>query len=108
MKNVTEIKSKVDANFYLIKMFYAIQLAELAKEEKLLLVKQGNIEEAANSRAREKEILDWLSKGYQYKEIADKLFLSIETIRTYVRHIYEKLQVHTRTEALNKITAKKL
>ncbi|HRH50003.1 MAG TPA: response regulator transcription factor [Panacibacter sp.] len=57
---------------------------------------------------REKEILDWLSKGFQYKEIADKLFLSLETVRTYVRHIYEKLQVHTRTEALNKINAKKI
>ena len=57
---------------------------------------------------REKEILKWLAKGFQYKEIADKLYLSIETIRTYVRHIYEKLQVHTRTEALNKINAKKM
>jgi len=52
---------------------------------------------------REKEILQFLSKGFQYKEIADKLFLSVETIRTYVRHIYEKLQVHSRTEALNKV-----
>jgi DNA-binding NarL/FixJ family response regulator len=51
---------------------------------------------------REKEILQYLSKGYQYKEIAAQMFLSVETIRTYIRHIYEKLQVHTRTEALNK------
>ncbi|HRH60521.1 MAG TPA: response regulator transcription factor [Chitinophagaceae bacterium] len=56
--------------------------------------------------AREKEILQWLSKGFQYKEIADKMYLSIETIRTYIRHIYEKLQVHTRTEALNKVYGK--
>lgn len=55
---------------------------------------------------REKEILRYLSKGYQYKEIAGKLFLSVETIRTYIRHIYEKLQVHTRTEALNKVFLK--
>ena len=55
---------------------------------------------------REKEILQHLSKGYQYKEIAGKLFLSVETIRTYIRHIYEKLQVHTRTEALNKVFLK--
>jgi len=52
---------------------------------------------------REKEILQYLSKGFQYKEIAGKVFLSIETIRTYIRHIYEKLQVHTRTDALNKV-----
>jgi DNA-binding NarL/FixJ family response regulator len=55
---------------------------------------------------REKEILQHLSKGFQYKEIASKLFLSVETIRTYVRHIYEKLQVHTRTDALNKVFMK--
>jgi len=55
---------------------------------------------------REKEILQYLAKGFQYKEIAYKLFLSVETIRTYVRHIYEKLQVHTRTDALNKIFPK--
>lgn len=55
---------------------------------------------------REKEILDYLSKGYQYKEIAAKLFLSVETVRTYIRHVYVKLQVHTRTEALNKVFIK--
>jgi DNA-binding NarL/FixJ family response regulator len=55
---------------------------------------------------REKEILQLLSKGFQYKEIAAKLFLSVETIRTYVRHVYEKLQVHTRTDALNKVFPK--
>jgi DNA-binding NarL/FixJ family response regulator len=55
---------------------------------------------------REKEILQLLAKGFQYKEIAAQLFLSVETIRTYVRHVYEKLQVHTRTDALNKIFPK--
>lgn len=53
--------------------------------------------------SREKEILDHLSKGLRYKEIADKLFLSTETVRTHIRNIYEKLQVNSRTEALNKI-----
>lgn len=51
---------------------------------------------------REKEILNLLSKGYRYKEIADQLFLSTETIRTHIRNIYEKLQVNSRTEAINK------
>jgi RNA polymerase sigma factor (sigma-70 family) len=51
---------------------------------------------------REQEILELLAKGYHYKEIADKLFLSIETIRTHIRHIYEKLQVNSRVEALKK------
>jgi DNA-binding NarL/FixJ family response regulator len=56
--------------------------------------------------AREKEILDLLSKGLRYKEIADKIFLSTETVRTHIRNIYEKLQVNSRTEALNKIYKK--
>lgn len=68
--------------------------------------KQKASEEFEMLTQREKEILQYLAKGYQYKEIASKLFLSVETIRTYVRHIYDKLQVHTRTEALNKIFPK--
>ncbi len=53
--------------------------------------------------SRESEILSYLSKGYRYKEIADKLFISIETVRTHIRNIYEKLQVHSRTEAILKV-----
>lgn len=52
---------------------------------------------------REKEMLDLLAKGYRYKEIADKLFISFETVRTHIHNIYEKLQVQSRTEALNKV-----
>ena len=55
---------------------------------------------------REKEILNLLSQGLRYKEIADKLFLSTETVRTHIRNIYEKLQVNSRTEALNKTSSK--
>ena len=51
---------------------------------------------------REKEILNYLSKGYLYKEIADKLFVSKETVKKHIHNIYEKLHVQTRTEALNK------
>ena len=51
---------------------------------------------------REQEILGHLSNGYRYKEIADLLFVSIETVRTHIRNIYEKLQVNTRVEALKK------
>lgn len=51
---------------------------------------------------REEEILNYLSKGFLYKEIASELFISIETVRTHVRKIYQKLQVRTRTEALLK------
>lgn len=51
---------------------------------------------------REQEILEQLSKGYRYKEIADQLFISLDTVRTHIRNIYEKLQVNSRVEALKK------
>lgn len=55
---------------------------------------------------REREILNLLSEGYRYKEIADKLFLGVDTVRTYIRNIYSTLQVHSRTDALNKAFGK--
>ncbi len=50
----------------------------------------------------EKEFLDQLAKGYAYKEIADRMNISIDTVRSYVRTVYEKLHVHSRTEAVVK------
>lgn len=52
---------------------------------------------------REKEVLQLLAKGLRYKEIAAQLFISQETVRTHIRNIYEKLQVESRTEAINKV-----
>ena len=51
---------------------------------------------------REKEILEQLSRGLMYKEIAAELFISAETVRKHVYHIYEKLHVTNRIEAVNK------
>ena len=51
---------------------------------------------------REKEILDFLARGYLYKEIAAELFISKETVKKHIHNIYDKLHVQTRTEALNK------
>lgn len=51
---------------------------------------------------REQEILEQLRNGFRYKEIADKLFVSIDTVRTHIRNIYEKLQVNCRVDALKK------
>jgi RNA polymerase sigma factor (sigma-70 family) len=51
---------------------------------------------------REQQVLDLLAQGLIYKEIADKLGISYETVHTYIRRIYEKLQVRTRTEAVAK------
>jgi DNA-binding NarL/FixJ family response regulator len=55
-----------------------------------------------NLSQREQEVLDCLAQGFLYKEIADKLGISYETVHTYIRRIYEKLQVRTRTEAVAK------
>jgi DNA-binding NarL/FixJ family response regulator len=55
-----------------------------------------------NLSEREQEVLDCLSHGFLYKEIAEKLGISYETVHTYIRRIYEKLQVRTRTEAVAK------
>ncbi len=51
---------------------------------------------------REKEILELIAKGHLYKEIADALFISTETVRKHVKHIYDKLHVDNRIEAVNK------
>jgi DNA-binding NarL/FixJ family response regulator len=51
---------------------------------------------------RENEILQQLAKGFLYKEIAANLFISSETVRKHVYHIYEKLHVGNRVEAINK------
>lgn len=59
-------------------------------------------EAAEDLSPREREVLDCLSQGFLYKEIAEKLGISYETVHTYIRRIYEKLQVRTRTEAVAK------
>lgn len=56
--------------------------------------------------SREQEILDYLSKGFRYKEIAAMLFINIETVRKHIHNIYDKLQVNSRTDALNKVYPK--
>jgi DNA-binding NarL/FixJ family response regulator len=52
--------------------------------------------------SREKEILELLSRGLMYKEIAAALFIGQETVRKHVYHVYEKLHVSNRVEAVNK------
>lgn len=62
--------------------------------------KTGNKE--ALLSAREQTILDCLSNGLTYKQVADKLGITIPTIRSYLRRVYEKLHVQSRTEAVAK------
>lgn len=56
--------------------------------------------------ARELEVVKALSRGFSYKMVAAELNISIETVRTYVKRIYEKLQVHSVSEAISKVFLK--
>lgn len=58
--------------------------------------------EIENLSAREQEIMSYLAKGYRYKEIAETLSISVLTVRSHLRRVYEKLHVRSRTEAVVK------
>ena len=51
---------------------------------------------------RELTVLDYLAKGYSYKETAELMGISYSTVHTHIEHIYEKLHVRSRTEAVIK------
>jgi DNA-binding NarL/FixJ family response regulator len=53
---------------------------------------------------REREVLELLARGYLYKEIAEALHISVPTVNTYIRRIYEKLHVRSRSQAVAKFT----
>jgi len=55
-----------------------------------------------NLTEREQEVLDLLAQGKSYSAIGKQLYLSVDGVRYHIRHIYEKLQVHTRTQAVAK------
>jgi DNA-binding NarL/FixJ family response regulator len=63
-------------------------------------------DESAELSPREHSVLDGLAAGLAYKQIADQLGVSIHTVRNYIRRIYEKLHVRTRTEAVAKFLRK--
>ncbi|HMG68634.1 MAG TPA: response regulator transcription factor [Chitinophagaceae bacterium] len=113
---------KAGASGYLLKNTGLIQMIEALKElhtggspmsaniaRKLVTVfreqekKSIPIEALSN---RENEILQLLSKGLLYKEIADKLSIAVSTVRQHIHNIYEKLHVQNRTEAINKAFGK--
>jgi len=64
---------------------------------------RGPAPEVETLTDREREVLVALSQGQQYKEIAADLGISINTVRKYIRTIYDKLHVNTRLEAVNKL-----
>ena len=62
----------------------------------------GKVEPHGQLSPREQAVLNGLAKGWTYKQLASELDISIDTIRTYIRRIYEKLHVQSRTEAVAK------
>jgi DNA-binding NarL/FixJ family response regulator len=62
--------------------------------------------DSADLSPRERSVLNGLADGLAYKQIADQLEVSIHTVRNYIRRIYEKLHVRTRTEAVAKFLRK--
>jgi len=55
-----------------------------------------------NLSEREKNVLQLLVNGYSYKMIAAELFIAIDTVRSHIKKIYEKLQVNSKSEAVAK------
>ncbi|MDB5202483.1 MAG: two component transcriptional regulator, LuxR family [Ferruginibacter sp.] len=111
---------KAGATSYLLKKTAPAQIVEAIKElhnggapmsapiaRKLVEVfnQQTTEKQVAESHlltARENEVLQFVSKGLSYKEIADQLNLSFHTVKQHIRNIYEKLHVQNKTEAINK------
>jgi DNA-binding NarL/FixJ family response regulator len=70
---------------------------------KMMQVQNGSSKNISfNLTEREKEVLSCLVKGMSYKLIADACFISIDTVRGHIRNIYEKLHVHSKSEAVAK------
>ena len=76
----------------------------------LLMVPQAktNEQEKSNLSKRETEILQFLVNGFSYKMIASEMKISIDTVRFHIKKIYDKLHVHSATEAVSKAFKNKL
>ena len=68
----------------------------------------GKLESDVRLTERETEILSGLSEGHSYMSVADKLFISVDTVRYHIRNIYQKLEVHSQSEAVSKAIRKGL
>lgn len=65
-----------------------------------------NEDKEAQLSSREKEVLTSLAEGNNYQSIADRLFISVDTVRHHIRNIYRKLHVHSQSEAVAKAIRK--
>jgi len=61
-----------------------------------------SVEQRTDLTKREQEILSLLAEGSNYAMVGEKLFISLDTVRNHIRHIYEKLQVHSKSQAVAK------
>ena len=84
----------------------SVWFAENNFKEEAMQPAASSISESLTSR--EKEILELLVQGQSNKEIADKLFVSIETVKTHLRNIYSKLDVKSRLQAVSKVKSSDL
>jgi len=76
---------------------------EIARQVIAYFQSQSVVEdEVEKLTAREREVLEFLGKGYSNKEIAARLFVSVAAIRWHLSHIYQKLHVQSRTQAVSK------
>lgn len=82
----------------------ARQVINAFKETK---VKNSTAEDYKLS-SREVEVLNLLADGYNYQEIAENMFISVDTVRHHIRNIYKKLHVHSQSEAVAKAIRKKI
>lgn len=80
--------------------------AEIAKKLVTRFQKQTFSQNEYHLTPKEQKILELMSKGYLYKEIAAELKNTVNTIKQHIRHIYEKLHVQNKAEAINKIYLK--
>jgi DNA-binding NarL/FixJ family response regulator len=78
------------------------QIARKVVQSFRRLETQSTAGEAAELSQREHEVLELLARGYLYKEIAEQLKISVLTVNTYIRRIYEKLHVRSRAQAVAK------
>lgn len=77
--------------------------AKIARKVIANMQKNDNSSYIDELTQRENEVLGLLSKGFLYKEIADKLSIATSTVKRHVSHIYQRLQVQNKTEAINKM-----
>ncbi|HTN08975.1 response regulator transcription factor [Agriterribacter sp.] len=112
------------ANGYLLKKYVSDKLIHAIREvleggapmspsiaRMIISRMQENIKIPANNYLltnREKEILHLLSKGNSFKLIAADLFISLDTVRTHIKHIYDKLHVRSQGEAISKAINERL